>query len=327
MNIDRRGFLTFTALTTAGASALLAQEKEEEGAEAGAGASSAAEDAAKEQVGCLVDTTLCIGCRQCEAACNRRNALPRPEVPFFDRRVLRDKRRMTVDAFTVVNEFPGAPSATQAESAATFVKIQCMHCLDPACVSACIVGALTKARDGAVVYNKSICIGCRYCMVACPFQVPAYEYDDALAPRVRKCEMCTDAEAGTGADPACAAACPTEAIVFGKRAELLELARARIEAAAARYRPVVYGEHEVGGTAWLYLVGREPRELDLLDLPQEAPPRTTEAIQHGIFRFGALPIAVYGALGALMWYHERAAAQGEEPPSRPPAEGDEEVRS
>jgi Fe-S-cluster-containing dehydrogenase component len=257
------------------------------------------------QVGCLVDTTLCVGCRQCEEACNRRNELPRPETPFRDRSVFRTDRRPGVNNFTVVNEFPGAPSRDQPDKQSTYAKTQCMHCLDPACVSACIVGALTKAKDGAVVYNPSICIGCRYCLIACPFQIPSYEYDEILAPKVRKCEFCADQAEGTGADPACAAACPVEAIVFGKRSELLVLARSRIDRRPVRYIDHIYGEHEIGGTSWLYLYGREMEEISLLPLPTYAPPRMTEAIQHTIFKYGAIPFLVYGTLGGIMWHNLR----------------------
>ncbi|MBD3869187.1 MAG: 4Fe-4S dicluster domain-containing protein [Acidobacteria bacterium] len=258
-----------------------------------------------EQVGCLADTTLCIGCRQCEEGCNRRNELPRPDTLFRDRLVFREQRRPGPNNFTVVNEFPGPPSRDQPKKQATYVKTQCMHCLDPACVSACIVGALTRARDGAVIYNPDICIGCRYCMIACPFQIPSYEYSDALAPKVRKCEFCADPAGGTGADPACAAACPTEAIVFGKRSELLQLARSRIERHRVRYIDRIYGENEVGGTSWLYLYGRDLSDIGLLSLPSSAPPRTTEAIQHTIFKYGAIPFLVYGTLGGIMWHNHR----------------------
>jgi formate dehydrogenase iron-sulfur subunit len=275
--------------------------------------SSAAEnDDDAEQVGVLVDTTLCIGCRKCEEACYRSNGLPRPARSFSDRTVLRSPRRPTDQAFTVVNEYPGPPSPEQALEESTYIKIQCMHCLDPACVSACIVGALTKATDGAVVYRPEICIGCRYCLLSCPFEILAYEFDDALTPRVRKCELCTDRRRGTGANPACAAACPTEALVFGRREELLALARSRIAARPARYRPHIYGEHEAGGTAWLYLTGRDFEELDLLDLPEQAPPRMTEVIQHTVYRYGAIPLAVYGALGCTMWLNRRRQRRLEE---------------
>ena len=256
-------------------------------------------------VGVLVDTTLCIGCRKCEEACNRRNHLPRTAESFSDRDVLRTFRRPSESAFTVVNQFPGSPSHDQAGLPQTFVKVQCMHCLYPSCVSACIVGALTKESDGAVVYNPTICIGCRYCQVACPFQIPAYEFNVALKPRVRKCEFCADRTKGTGANPACAASCPTEALVFGRRAEMVAMAKERLKRRPDRYVNHIYGETEVGGTSWLYLTGRPVDEIGMLNLPDSAPPHRTEEIQHGIFKYGVLPIAFYGVLSALMWYNHR----------------------
>ena len=256
-------------------------------------------------MGVLVDTTLCIGCRKCEEACNRRNHLPRTADSFSDRDVLRTFRRPSESAFTVVNQFPGSPSPDQAGLPQTFVKVQCMHCLYPSCVSACIVGALTKESDGAVVYNPTICIGCRYCQVACPFQVPAYEFNEALTPRVRKCEFCADRAKRTGANPACAASCPTEALVFGRRAEMVVMAKERLKRRPDRYVNHVYGEMEVGGTSWLYLTGRPVDEIGLLKLPDTAPAHRTEEIQHGIFKYGALPIAFYGILSTLMWYNHR----------------------
>ena len=306
MNLNRRRFLAIAGSAVAPAAAVRASTEE----------SDVPVRADDDQVGCLVDTTLCIGCRQCEEACNRRNELPRPETSFHDRSVLRDYRRPTQNAFTVVNEYLGAPSPDQPSKNATYVKTQCMHCLDPACVSACLVGALSRTRDGAVAYNPDICIGCRYCMVACPFQAPAYEYDNVLTPRVRKCEFCVDRAKGTGANPACAAACPTEALVFGKRSQLLDLARSRITDHPVRYHDHIYGEHEVGGTAWLYLVGRDPEEVGLLDLPDRPPPRLTEAIQHTIFKYGAIPFLFYGALGVAMWRERRKAAHADEEKER-----------
>jgi len=262
---------------------------------------------AVEHVGCLSDTTLCIGCRKCEEACNRRNKLPHPEVSFTDRAVFRRERRPDDKAFTVINEYAGTPSQDQAATKQTYAKVQCLHCLTPSCVSACIVGAMVKAPDGAVVYNPKLCLGCRYCMVACPFQIPAYEYDVTLDPRVRKCEFCASFADGTGADPACAAACPTEALVFGKRTALLALAKDRIEKRPDRYINHIYGENEVGGTSWLYLTGRPGTEIGLIDLPSSAPALRTESIQHGIFKYGIIPITIYGALGGVMWFNQRKA--------------------
>ncbi|MGE5361708.1 MAG: 4Fe-4S dicluster domain-containing protein [Bacteroidales bacterium] len=295
MSLSRRSLLAFGA---AAASTVIT------GAEA---AETTAERA--DHAGVLADTTLCIGCRKCEEACNRANHLPRTAQPFSDRDVLRSFRRPSAGAFTVVNQFPGGPSPDQAALAQTYVKVQCMHCLDPSCVSACIVGALRRSPDGAVVYNPGICMGCRYCQVACPFEVPAYEFDEPLVPRMRKCEFCYGRAGRAAANPACAASCPTEALVFGRRPDLLAMAKRRLAERPDRYVNHVYGEHEVGGTSWLYLTGRPLQELALLPLPDAAPARRTEAIQHGIFRFGAIPIAVYGLLAGLMWRHRHAESE------------------
>ncbi len=296
MSVRRRAFLLWTTGAAAAALAKPASRKPEpENAPA----------AEANQVGCLADTTLCIGCRKCEEACNARNGLPRPEAPFADRTVFRAERRPSPRAFTVVNEYPGAPSRDQFERKQTYVKVQCLHCLTPACVSACIVGAMKRAPDGAIVYRPEICLGCRYCMVACPFQIPAYEYSEAVKPRVRKCEFCSNTGGATGANPACAAACPTEALVFGKRESLLALARDRIKKRPDRYLDRIYGESEIGGTSWLYLIGRKGPEVGLIDVPKSSPARRTEAILHGIFRYGIIPVAFYGALGAVMWRNQR----------------------
>lgn len=304
MTLSRRALLNLGLTTTsAAATAALASPQ---GAETKKNGGPAPDYAAV-----LVDTTLCIGCRKCEEACNRRNHLPRTAESFADRDILRTFRRPTENAFTVVNQFPGSPSPDQAGLPQTYCKVQCMHCLLPSCVSACIVGALTKSADGAVVYNPTICIGCRYCQVACPFEVPAYEFDVALKPLVRKCEFCTDRAKGTGANPACAASCPTEALVFGRRTALMTMARDRLKKRPDRYVNHIYGENEVGGTSWLYLTGRPTQELGLLKLPERAPALRTEAIQHGIFKYGALPIAFYGALAGLMWFNNRKEAAAE----------------
>ena len=194
--------------------------------------------------GVLHDTTLCIGCRKCEQACNKVNDLPQPEKPFEDLSVLDQKRRTQANEFTVVNQFQAKEKV--------FVKKQCNHCLEPACASACFVKALKKTPAGPVVYDSSLCVGCRYCMVACPFEVPAYEYSKALTPRVTKCTMCAP-RLEQGKLPGCVGACPREALIFGERDTLLKIAKSRIQKYPDRYVDHVYGEHEMGGTSWLYL--------------------------------------------------------------------------
>jgi len=292
MKFSRRSFL----MRAAGGAALVSP----------AARTSAQDDSAgKGQVGCLVDTTRCIGCRRCEEACNLRNLMPPPERPWTDPGVFDRVRRPDYRSLTVVNRYPGSPAAALASTPHTFSKFQCLHCLKPACVSACIVGALTRSGDGSVVYNPGICVGCRYCMIACPFQIPAYEYAEPVHPLVRKCEFCADPKRGKGADPACAAACPTEALVFGNREDLMKTARARIAARPDLYLDHVYGEREAGGTSWLYLAGRPFAEIGLLPQPDRSPAVRTEAIQHGVYRYGLIPLAVYGLLGGLMWRSRR----------------------
>jgi len=202
-----------------------------------------------DRFGILVDTTLCIGCRSCEAACNEAHKLPPPEVPFDDDSAFDKIRRTDAGVYTVVNRFANPKPGGET----IYVKKQCMHCDEPACVSACPVKALTKNPEGAVTYNKNLCIGCRYCMIACPFDIPAYEYDNAFTPVVRKCTMCFDIRVKEGKIPACVEACPMEVMTFGKKSELIKLAGQKIMNQPDKYVDHIYGEREVGGTSWIYL--------------------------------------------------------------------------
>jgi len=198
--------------------------------------------------GVLFDNTRCIGCRKCEEGCNRVNELPAPERPFSDLSLLDTKRRTTAKSYTVVNRYDD----TVSEKGPLYTKFQCNHCLEPACASACFVRAFTKTKTGAVVYDASVCVGCRYCMIACPFEIPTYEYDKAFSPRVMKCTMCYP-RISKGLLPGCVEACPTEALTFGKRQDLLKIGRERIAKFPERYEDYIYGENEMGGTSWLYL--------------------------------------------------------------------------
>ncbi|MFC2076252.1 sulfate respiration complex iron-sulfur protein HmcB [candidate division KSB1 bacterium] len=200
-------------------------------------------------MGMLTDMSLCIGCRKCEWACNESNGLPNePLESFDDTAVFSEPRRTEAEKYTVVNRFDPAE-----ETKPVYVKKQCMHCAEPACASACLVKAFSKTEAGPVLYNADVCIGCRYCMIACPFNIPAYEYDDAFSPEVRKCTMCSERFAREGKMPACAEICPREAITFGKRTDLIKLAREKVRTNPGQYVDHIYGEHEVGGTCWLYL--------------------------------------------------------------------------
>ena len=252
-----------------------------------------------DHLGVLVDTTLCIGCRSCEEACNKINTdLPRRLSDYYkDKSVLDKRRRMDGTMYTVVNRYPLGEEVDDP----TFAKFQCMHCLEPACMSACIVGAFSKEPNGTVKYDPWKCIGCRYCIAACPFQVPGYEYDNAFTPQVRKCTFCFTQRTAEGKPPACVQSCPMQVMTFGKRSDLIKMAHKRIDGNPDRYHPHVYGEHEVGGTAWIYLSKVPFEEIDFPTLGTKAIPQHTEPIQHAIFKHFIPPFALYGALGAIMW--------------------------
>lgn len=247
--------------------------------------------------GVLVDTAVCVGCRKCELACDKANTHSgRPQSSFDDKSVFTKHRRPADNAFTVVNTFKDPRHVDKNY----FMKVQCMHCLQPACASACIVGALRKDERGPVTYDAWKCIGCRYCMVACPFQIPAYEYDNALNPRVRKCTFCFERVTAEGKRPACVEICPNEALTFGTREELIETAHERIKQSPDLYVDHVYGEHEAGGTSWIYLAPAEFKHTELPALTASVIPDLTESIQHGIFKGFVPPLLLAGLLGLAM---------------------------
>ncbi|MGB9663483.1 MAG: 4Fe-4S dicluster domain-containing protein [Ignavibacteria bacterium] len=181
----------------------------------------------------LIDITECVGCGACYEACKEQNQLPpTSDDPLKDS--LSDK------TFTIVEQ-----------RGDYFVRRMCQHCEDPTCVSVCPVGAFNKTDFGAVLYDESKCLGCRYCMQACPFQIPRYEWG-SLKPRVQKCIMCYD-RVKDGKLPACAEACPTGATLFGDRDEMIEIAKQRLAENPDKYYNHIYGLEEVGGTSVLYL--------------------------------------------------------------------------
>lgn len=246
-----------------------------------------------EAFGMLYDATRCIGCRSCEAACNEVNALPKPAVPFDDESVLQKTRKTGISAYTVVNRYP------QPERDPVNRKEQCMHCNNAACVSACLVDALNKTPEGAVVWDRWKCIGCRYCMLSCPFQMLKFEFLNALNPRMQKCNFCHD-RISKGGVPGCFEACPADAIAFGKRKDMLAEARRRIKDNPGQYIDHIYGEKEIGGTAKLYLAGVPFERLRLEKLKEKPVPELTESIQHGVFKYFLPPLGLFAVLGGLM---------------------------
>jgi formate dehydrogenase iron-sulfur subunit len=179
----------------------------------------------------LIDIVRCIGCRGCVAACKEAHSFPGSE----------QETELSATAYTAMVD----------RGKDRYVRKLCMHCVTPSCVSVCPVGAFTKTALGPVTYDARKCLGCRYCMVACPFDVPRYEWAKVV-PAVRKCDMCAERVAG-GKPPACVEVCPAEATVAGTRDELLAEAHRRIAENPGVYFPQVYGETEVGGTSVLFL--------------------------------------------------------------------------
>jgi formate dehydrogenase iron-sulfur subunit len=185
----------------------------------------------------LVDETRCTGCERCVLACKEEKGLG------VDRKHAGQEAvdGLSSTRFTTILRRPEE----------RFVKQQCRHCLEPACVSACLVGAMQKTPEGPVVYDSELCMGCRYCLVACPYGIPRYEWEQSV-PYVRKCDLCYG-RLQEGKEPACVEACPHDALLFGSRDDLLRVAHGRIAAEQGRYVDHVWGEKEVGGTSVLYL--------------------------------------------------------------------------
>lgn len=196
----------------------------------------------------LQDTTRCIGCRACQIACKQWNQLPAEKTVFFAGPGYQNPKDLSAYTWTLI-------TYNQVEQKGkfdwVFGRLICMHCAEPACASVCPVGALEKTQEGPVIYHAGRCIGCRYCMMACPFQVPKFQWDKAL-PLIQKCTMCADRIAA-GLEPACAKVCPTGAITFGEREKLIHEAERRIQSAPSEYIHHVYGKDEVGGTCVLHL--------------------------------------------------------------------------
>jgi len=209
-----------------------------------AGKEARAQETAKpeEFVGILVDTTRCIGCRSCEMACGRQNGTLVPDV--LNDGALELERTTSDNQFMVVNRY-------ETEKGTVFVKKQCMHCHQAACAAACPTEAMKKNLNGPVTWDGDKCIGCRFCMISCPFDMPKFEYNE-WNPRLRKCTMCFE-RLQEGQKPACVSACPTDTLMFGPQVKNMEIARHRIAKHPDRYVPQIYGQNEVGGTGYIYL--------------------------------------------------------------------------
>ncbi|MEW8978903.1 MAG: 4Fe-4S dicluster domain-containing protein [Symbiobacterium sp.] len=254
--------------------------------------------------GMLIDLSKCMGCRGCQVACKQWNDLPGEETSLGTDYTNPQKR--SAYTWTTI-EFITAE--VNGKTVSTFTKTGCLHCLEPACESVCIAGAIKKNPNGAVTIDHDKCIGCRYCQIGCPFGVPKYEYDQVV-PRMRKCDFCFD-RIEAGLEPACAATCPADAIIFGERDDLLKLARERIARGGGRYVDHIYGEHEAGGTSVLY-ISSVPLDLTALNTDvttDPVPSFTWKAMRQ-------LPALVSGvavlSLGLMAYSKRRALIEAEQ---------------
>jgi formate dehydrogenase iron-sulfur subunit len=244
----------------------------------------------------LLDVTRCIDCRACMVACRAENNVPM------------DQARIWLSGGGVLGAFPDLRRAS--------MPYHCMHCLEPACASACPVGAWTKRDDGPVVYDAARCIGCRYCMNACPFGVPRFEWNKGLLdqPLITKCSMCAH-RLEAGEPPACVQTCLTGALRFGPRQEMLIEARRRIAERPGKYLPHIYGERENGGTSYLILSDVPFEHLGLPQVPAEPVQTLSETVMRGTIPFAlGWTVALSAVAGAV-----RLARRSRETPAASPA--------
>ncbi len=291
MGVTRRGLLKgIVALGAAG------------GAVAGLSQVAAARDsqeAGPDDVGMLYDSTACIGCRACMTKCKQVNDLP-PDIKEINGAPYDAPEDLSETTKNIIK------LAKKGEDQA-YVKMQCMHCIDPACVSVCMAGALHKKDNGVVAYDKTVCVGCRYCQVACPYDTPKFEWNDAF-PLIVKCELCQHRDEG----PGCCEVCPADAVIYGKYSDLQAEAKARIAANPDRYLDEVYGEDDGGGTHVLYLTSKEmPFEaIGMPALPDHPLPQMSESVQHTLYKGFLAPAALFGALTFVQFRNRKARKAG-----------------
>jgi formate dehydrogenase iron-sulfur subunit len=283
MSLNRRQFIKLAGLGLGG---VLLSPK---------GAKASGEGDVENAVAMLYDATKCIGCRACQTACNDWNNNP----PEPDPSGLYDApKEISAYTWTVIQLYDGGDEWS-------FARQGCMHCVDPACASACPVHALQKTPEGPVTYDPKRCIGCRYCMVACPFNVPRFTWDKVL-PVVGKCTLCNDRLA-MGLGPACAERCPTGALIWGTRGELLAEARGRLEGNPDKYEDHIYGEHDAGGTSVLHISHVPFEKLGLPDLGPEPIPALNDWLAPVI-----LPSILAGGVLILAGAYYLTGRQGKE---------------
>jgi formate dehydrogenase iron-sulfur subunit len=288
--------------------------------------------------GVLVDLTKCIGCGSCVVACKmyNKNEWIEDRAPTSgENATLADENWTVVQQCRISKETDknvhvagmSPPIKTDGSEDWRYVKRQCLHCKEPACVSSCFATAFKTNESGAITYYPNLCVGCRYCMLACPFSVPKFEWSKAL-PTLTKCTMCHNRIA-TGDAPACVTVCPTSVMKFGEHKELLKEAKAilsretqtledefnyskaEIETILSRkYVDYIYGEEEAGGTAWIYISDKPFKELGFkMNVPKRSIPAYTENYMKVTPYFGLFWFVV---LSCLYFITKRRSAKKEE---------------
>lgn len=255
----------------------------------------------------LYDATICTGCKACVSACAEANDLVPDTV--LSGGLWQMPEDLNANTKNIIKLAKG-----ETPNDLSYVKRQCMHCLEPACVSGCPFGALHKIRgDGVVTWEADRCIGCRYCEVACPFNVPKFEWAN-FNPQIVKCELCAH-RLDEGGEPACTEVCPTHAVVFGRRSDLLETARERIAAEPGKYfEDRVYGDKDGGGTQVLYLSAVPFTNLGLPELAEESVAAYGSKVHSILYKWLALPLTLYVLLAAIIkrrWASHEAHAHEE----------------
>ena len=253
--------------------------------------------------GVLIDLTKCMGCGSCVVACKMYNKnqwvddrAVRPAPATGENALLADENWTVVQKYRLSN-----PDGSEAWR---FVKRQCLHCKEPACVSSCFATAFKQTAKGAVEYYPQLCVGCRYCMLACPFSVPKFQWENPL-PMLTKCSMCGD-RIENGDAPACVSVCPTDVMTFGRYDDVLAEAKRRLAVPGNNYVQHIYGEGEAGGTLWLYISDKPFESLGFrMNVPQQSIPSNTSGFMQKTPIVGAI---WFGVLSVVYLFCNRRAA-------------------